>query len=82
MKNPSLPTAVHHWQEDTRSCVVVDIVAPRRLIREEIEMQVARALRMLKRRPGRKVGDGLTVVTMRENEAEIEVTECERCWVC
>ena len=82
MQNPSLSTAVHHWQEDTRSSVVVDIVATRRLIREEIELQVARALRMLKSRRGRKVGDGLTVVTMKENDAEIEVTQSERCWVC
>jgi hypothetical protein len=82
MQNPSLPTAVHHWQEDTRNSVLVDIVAPRRLVMEEMEMQVARALRMLKRRHWRKAGNGLTLVTMRENDAEIEVTECERCWVC
>lgn len=82
MQNQNLPTAVHHWQEDTRNSVLVDIVASRHLVMEELEMQVARALRMLKRRPGRKDGDGLTVVTMRENDAEIEVTEGGNCWVC
>jgi hypothetical protein len=81
MQNTCSPV-VHNWHEDTKHSVVVDIVAPRRLIREEMERQVARALNKLKQMRWRKAGDGLTVVTMRENDAEVEVTECAGCWVC
>jgi hypothetical protein len=77
-ENP--PTVVHNQMVDPNSFVVVDILAPWHLTKEEMEVLLARALQKLKSDDRPKAGDMLTVVATSEHNGQTNVVPYERRW--
>jgi hypothetical protein len=72
---------VHNRHLDKATSVIVDIVAPRRLSNEEMEVHVARALQKLKNDAWPKPGEVLTVLAMNVDESPRELAEHESRWL-
>ena len=81
MKKTGSQTMVHNWLEDSKNAVIADIMAPRILTQEEMEIRVAQALQKLEKKDWPKAGEVMTVAAMNADDAEIEVTEYESRWL-
>jgi len=68
MSQPPTQPTVHNRLIDQKTSVIVDILASRRLTKEEMEMQAARALQKLTSEQWPKTGQVLTVVVTEEGE--------------
>ena len=81
MQKETSPIKVHNRLVDSKSSIVVDVVAPRTLTRHEMEMHVAEALGKLKTEDWPKAGEVLTVMAMNEDDMEMEWMEYVSRWM-
>jgi len=79
-QNARSPIEVHNRLVDSKSSVVVDIVAPRSLTKQEMETYVARALQKLRNEDWPKAGGTLTLMAMDEDGFEAEFLEYASRW--
>jgi len=77
-KPPTEPT-VHNRLIDQKTSVIVDILTNRRLTKEEMEVQAARALQKLTSAQWPKAGEVLSVVITEEGEEVL--AEYESRWL-
>ena len=68
MSQPTTQPTVHNRLIDQKTSVIVDILANRRMTKEEMEVQAARALQRLTSEQWPKPGQVLTVMITEEGE--------------
>jgi hypothetical protein len=81
MQQSSTPPVVHNRLIDPKTSVIVDIVAHRRMGKEEMEIMAARALQKLTTEEWPKPGQILTVVTAPEEDMEVGAADYESRWL-
>jgi hypothetical protein len=79
MSQPPTEPTVHNRLIDQKTSVIVDILANRRLTKEEMEVQAARALQKLTSEQWPKPGEVLSVVIA--DEGEEVLAEYESRWL-
>lgn len=79
MSQPPTQPTVHNRLIDQKTSVIVDILATRRLTKEEMEVQAARALQKLTCAQWPKAGEVLSVVIA--DEGEEVLAEYESRWL-
>ena len=68
MSQPTTQPTIHNRLIDQKTSVIVDILANRRMTKEEMEVQAARALQRLTSEQWPKPGQVLTVMITEEGE--------------
>jgi len=81
MRNFTPSRTVHNWLEDSKNAVVADVVAPRILTNQEMEILVARALQTLEKKDWPKADEVLTVVATDADDMQADVAEHESRWL-
>jgi len=81
MQNAISPIKVYNRLVDSKSSIVVEVVAPRSLGKHEMEILMAQALEKLKVEEWPKAGEVLTVMAMDEDDTENEWMEYVSRWM-